>query len=234
MQPNRPQKSGNISNVSLDTLLQLYAYENKACTIEVRAAEDNGYIYIDKGNLVYCEFGNKKGKPALMEMLQLDEYFFEVKDGKRQVEPNINMPVEYALLDAIRLIDEENKPDEEGVMQNAASMSKNEELNDLLEKVVSTVDKVKGALAVAEDGIVLANKGVDTPEDLGAITTFVASAGVMIGDSLAIGNFRTAAVELKDMKLLAVNCKKYYLGILLEPTASITYTIDAIDKLLPT
>ena len=111
-------------------------------------------------------------------------------------------------------------------------MSTKKSLNELLEKIILEVEKIKGAAAVAEDGVVLAEVGLDDPEGIGAIAVFIGMSGNFIGETLKIGKLKTGVIDIEGQKLLVFNMGHFQIGVLLDSKASARFAISEISNLL--
>ena len=112
------------------------------------------------------------------------------------------------------------------------TLSPKKSLSEILERIILDVEKIKGAAAVAEDGIVLADVNIDDPDNIGAISVFIGMTGNYIGETLGIGSMKTGIVDIKGEKLLIFNVEDFLIGILLEPKASARFTISEVSAIL--
>lgn len=111
-------------------------------------------------------------------------------------------------------------------------MSPKKSLSEILERIVLDVEKIQGAAAVAEDGVVLADVSLEDAEGIGAIAVFIGMTGNYIGETLRIGDLKTGIVKIKGQKLLIFNVKSFQIGVLIEPKASARYSISEISTIL--
>ncbi len=111
-------------------------------------------------------------------------------------------------------------------------MNKKKGLKELLERIMTEVDNILGVVAVAEDGVVLAEVGIENAEGIGAITVFIGTTGNYIGDTLGIGQTYTSTVDIKDQKILTFNMGDYQIGVLIDRKSSARYIISGVNKLL--
>ena len=111
-------------------------------------------------------------------------------------------------------------------------MSTKKSLNELLEKIILEVEKIKGAAAVAEDGVVLADVGLEDAEGIGAIAVFIGMSGNFIGDNLKFGDMKSSVIEIEGQKLLVFNMSNFQLGVLIDAKASARFAISEINNIL--
>lgn len=96
------------------------------------------------------------------------------------------------------------------------------------------VEKVKGAAAVAEDGVVLADLGLEDSEGIGAISVFIGMTGNFIGQTLKMGKLLSGMIEIEGDKLLVFNMGNYQIGVLIDSKASARFIVNEITNLLET
>jgi predicted regulator of Ras-like GTPase activity (Roadblock/LC7/MglB family) len=113
-------------------------------------------------------------------------------------------------------------------------LSSKKSLNEILEKIVLEVEKVKGAAAVAEDGVVLADLGLEDSEGIGAISVFIGMAGNFIGQTLGVGKLLSGMIVIEGDKLLVFNMGNFQIGVLIEAKASARFAVSEITNLLET
>lgn len=97
--------SGNLKELSLADALQIFELTNKEGKLLISSVSNTGYISFKDRMIMDASFGNVYGEDALIEMLLLVEGQFnyepqEISSGR------IAKPVSFAMLDALRTIDE--------------------------------------------------------------------------------------------------------------------------------
>ncbi len=102
--------TGNLEEISLADLLQLFGTSRKSGVLVVRTDARVGKIYLDEGLLHFaCLEGQADVKPfkAVYRMLEWKQGFFELEPpDKRKVESPLDMSVQEVLMEAIRQQDE--------------------------------------------------------------------------------------------------------------------------------
>jgi CheY-like chemotaxis protein len=105
---------GRVENISLASFLQLLEMERKTCTLSVRSphpeAPAEGYrqgkLHFRAGRLVGAATGELSGREAALEIVTWENVDIEIADGCPAVEPEIEAPLSYLLMEGMRLKDE--------------------------------------------------------------------------------------------------------------------------------
>ena len=119
-------------NVGLLAFLRTLAYDKKSSIIKIKAKENKGIIYIEKGILKKCEFKGLEGIEAIKEILKLKDYTY-TKLTDLPIKAKISIPIEHALMEALRPIDETNKKDRENQKRYKSFDELNNKLKNNLE-----------------------------------------------------------------------------------------------------
>lgn len=100
--------SGDLSYLSIWQVLQMLAAEKKTGCLAVKSSIESK-IFVDEGYVIHCESKNYYGEEAFFEVLQCTEGKFTF--GVSLVQPNetINAPIEILLLEAAKLMDEQER-----------------------------------------------------------------------------------------------------------------------------
>jgi hypothetical protein len=105
-----PRMTGNLEEISLADLLQLFGTSRKSGVLVVRTEARVGRIYLDEGLLHFASLEGQPGiKPfkAIYRMIEWKQGFFELEPpDKRKVETPLDMSVQEVLMEAIRQQDE--------------------------------------------------------------------------------------------------------------------------------
>ncbi len=109
-----------------------------------------------------------------------------------------------------------------------------ESIRHLLEGLVSDIENVDGAFAVADDGVVLEEVNVEDSERIGAIAVFMGTIGVYVGESLHLGLMENGLVEFQGKKLIIIVRNIYYIGMLIDPKGSVKYIKSMVLDYLKT
>jgi CheY-like chemotaxis protein len=95
---------GVIRGLSLGSILQLLAWEQKSCTLTVNSKTGMGLLYLDRGEVVHAAFRDQEGFPAVYEILTWDRPDIEFVETCR-VERTIDLPLTELLLNVAMIID---------------------------------------------------------------------------------------------------------------------------------
>ncbi len=99
--------TGPIDGLGPQAVLQMFATSSPSGTLLLRLGQEEGVICFEGGLLILAQLGGKTGMKALVRMLSWREGVFEfraaVEDRQAKEAP---LPLEAALFDAVRQIDE--------------------------------------------------------------------------------------------------------------------------------
>jgi len=101
-----------IRGITLATFIQLMHIEKKSCTLKISRGEDLGYLFLWAGELYDAKYGTQSGEAAAYEILSWEETEIEMDSHCRHQERIITSSLEYLLIDAYRLRDEKQKPNQ--------------------------------------------------------------------------------------------------------------------------
>lgn len=105
-----PRMSGNLEEIPLPDLLQLFGTSRKAGVLVLRSAGREGRIYLNDGRIRFAEFVSSPGVPplkALYRMLTWDKGSFALDPpDKRELEGAIDVSAQEVLMEGFRQIDE--------------------------------------------------------------------------------------------------------------------------------
>jgi CheY-like chemotaxis protein len=103
---------GLIRGLSLGSILQLLAWEQKSCTLTVKSAAGVGHLYLHRGEVIHAAYRNQEGFPAAYEILTWDHPDIEFVETCR-VERTMDLPLTELLLN-VALITDSLGPNPEG------------------------------------------------------------------------------------------------------------------------
>jgi hypothetical protein len=110
--PTTKSMSGNIEEVPLPDLLQLFGTSKKNGVLSIRTNNDVGRIYMRKGNIYYATINDSRELGALKSvyrMLAWEKGFFDLEppDTERFAD-EVDSSVQEVLMEGLRLLDEMN------------------------------------------------------------------------------------------------------------------------------
>jgi CheY-like chemotaxis protein/predicted regulator of Ras-like GTPase activity (Roadblock/LC7/MglB family) len=154
---------GRVENISLASFLQLLEMERKTCTLSVRShdpdADREGKLYFRAGRLVGAATADLSGREAALEIVTWEHAEIEIADGCPPVEPEIEAPLSFLLMEGMRLKDEREQGQEPRVADEPADSPdlddaladpspRSEELSRLLAERLKRGKGTKGVEAV--------------------------------------------------------------------------------------
>lgn len=101
-----PATVGRITGITLFGFLQLIEVERKTGLIVVHAADQEGRLYFDRGNLVHAHTRRLDGLAAVQEIVAWPDPKLEIFYKRKSRERTIKEPLQHVLMEAARLLDE--------------------------------------------------------------------------------------------------------------------------------
>jgi CheY-like chemotaxis protein len=155
---------GRVENISLASFLQLLEMERKTCTLSIHShvpdADREGKLYFRSGRLIGATIGAAtgeiRGREAALEIVTWEHADIEIADGCPPVEPEIEAPLSFLLMEGMRLKDEREQggrppepveePDLDAALIDAPPRS--EELSRLLAERLTRGKGTRGVEAI--------------------------------------------------------------------------------------
>jgi len=100
---------GNLSQISLTDLLQIFSMNKKDGTITIYSDKGTGFIYLQDGNVVNATFEKVEGVKAFYRLLSIKNGKFEFIPHKALTPVRISSTTESLLMEGMRQIDEMKK-----------------------------------------------------------------------------------------------------------------------------
>ena len=142
---------GQIHGISLDSFLQMVQVEGKTCTLTVKTADEIGYLYFLKGDLIDAEAGEIKHKEAAALIISWNDPVIEIEEDCQKKTNNINQSIMDILMEGMKLKDDrksrekesvgpekgvaDKEEKKEGIISDLSMVEEAKEAEDLLEKV---------------------------------------------------------------------------------------------------
>jgi CheY-like chemotaxis protein len=187
--------SGNVEGISILDLLQLANLGKKSFKISVRQGAERGQIYFRKGEVIHAVTERLEGIAAFNEMVRWQRGEFETRSEARAPRTTVREPFQRLILEALRILDEENRRRTEQELGVAAAGAADRRRDlamvqaDL--ETLASIDGFLGACLVdGESGAVLGEHG-GGPFDL-----TIAAAGNT--EMVRAERGTLAALELRD------------------------------------
>jgi Tfp pilus assembly protein PilZ len=133
--------SGEIAEVGIQNLAQMFLTSMPTGTLTLQRGEHEGVIGFEKGMLCFARTGAASGLKALVRLMSWSEGRFEFHASLDRVEERESpVPVEAALFDAVRLLDEGERIDRSRLRDDARPrIAKARDGGSELSKVEATV-----------------------------------------------------------------------------------------------
>jgi DNA-binding response OmpR family regulator len=101
---------GHVHNVGLASFLQLVELEKKTCTLQVRAGELVGQLFMRKGELLDARTAALTGEEAALAILGWLNVSISIDSGCSVTERAIKKPTYHVVMEAMRVRDESIRP----------------------------------------------------------------------------------------------------------------------------
>ena len=143
---------GQIHGISLDSFLQMVQMEGKTCSLTVKTADEVGYLYFLKGDLIDAEAGEVKHKEAAALIISWNDPVIEIEEDCRKMTNNINQPIMNILMEGMKLKDDRKLREKESASPEKVAADKEEKKEDIIsglsmveesEEVEDLMEKVK-------------------------------------------------------------------------------------------
>ena len=102
----RSDPKGEIEGFSTTAFLQMIEMEEKTCTIQVKSAENVGFLFFRKGRLIAAANGDKRGEDAAYDILNWKDSAIQITHAEPEKRIEINRSLMHILVEAARRQDE--------------------------------------------------------------------------------------------------------------------------------
>lgn len=102
--------AGDLAEFSLVDLVQVAGVAGRVCCIKLMAADGNGALYLEGGELVGAAYENLSGLDAFVALVAARAGHFQVEDGARPAQPSDLGSVQKLLLEANARIESGDVP----------------------------------------------------------------------------------------------------------------------------
>jgi CheY-like chemotaxis protein len=106
MGQTKKEVEGDLQQIGLSDLLQVFAMNKKDGVLAVTSSRKNGYIFVSGGHVINARVGQIEGAKAFYRMLMWDQGKFRFTPGHPQTEVRINISTDQLLLEGMRQNDE--------------------------------------------------------------------------------------------------------------------------------
>lgn len=239
---------GVIKGMSLGTFVQMVGMEKKTCTLRVSAEDRRGSLAFMGGELIAAETDRARGAEAALDVLSWDRASIEVVPSCREQVREIDLALEYLLIEACRLKDERPRsaqatelpamPPVEAarVAPAAAAPTLQEQLRSLRE-----IEGYRGAAVLDESGALVASDAEDASLDLSAVGRSASeiAQGVHRSGKPALVEGCQEIVVRSSEAILLLRCsstaagKHFHVLVLLKPEGNQALAMVRLDALVP-
>jgi CheY-like chemotaxis protein/predicted regulator of Ras-like GTPase activity (Roadblock/LC7/MglB family) len=211
---------GTISDFQLSDLVQMNCLGRMTTALHIMGEDYEGTIYIEVGNIVHAECGDKEGEEAVFEMLNWEGGNFSTERGKRAPKESIIKGWQSLLLEGMRRVDE-SKPGRTSIGGKLVQIQ--QETIFILEKLVA----IKGVILATvfdPDGFPVASKiKAQSSQQYGIQELTPIISGLIkqietIGDEMKIRRPQSISIKFENayLKIDRIRDRKEFLVILAE------------------
>ncbi len=229
---------GELQEISLVNLIQVTCNDRTRAQLTVRGEGGEASLFFDGGEIVHAELGELQGKEALFQVLRWEHGSFELERDVAAPARTLNAGSMELLMAAMESIDASStgagQLEEDAIRQDVEAFEENlrRELEgsgvDLYEeraeqnvaRRLRRVPGIRGTVLVARDGTVLADDFDGDAAKDAAVAAFVGNAASELGEALALGTLERGSVQVGDDRVLVLEQRRYFAGLLLEDRAS--------------
>ena len=143
--------TGQIAEVGIQNLVQMFMCNMPTGTLTLQRGQHEGVIGFEKGMLCFTRLGAASGLKALVRLMSWTEGHFEFHASLDSVEERESpVPVEAALFDAVRILDEGERIDRSHLPADARPRLAQEETegNDLSKVEATVLELVRAGFTV--------------------------------------------------------------------------------------
>ena len=216
---------GSLNDLSVPTLVQSLIHEGLQAQIQFEQAEQVGWLYVDMGNIWYAAITNRNGSTILAageevvyELLSWKDGRFTIIRNKTPPTRNVQHSWDYLLMEGLRQWDEKREKDfgsENGsdlsileIEQEIANImaSKSEQIQMILNDVVSSSSDISGAVVVSNDGLLMASALTGTVDSnrVAAVSAGLVSLANRSVQQLSQGELQQTLIQASGGNIIAV------------------------------
>lgn len=207
---------GAVGGMPLSDVVQLKAYNRFTGTLSVEYDGQTGIIYFRNGEIVHAELGTILGEHAFYAMIRWPGGRFATQSGVAAPIRTIENSVSYLLLEAHRLMDEENNPDTP--RRDAPAEPARKPAPGIVERVAA-LKGVRSVVLLSEQGKTIGTAGEGVEE---LIRTAERLAGLAHGlaDHFGTGTFLSGVFQGDGIQAILFESRRNVLAVGLFPDAT--------------
>lgn len=208
---------GEVAGLGLTDIVQINAGNGFSGLIRVQNGDATGAIFFRDGDIVHSELGPKTGEEAFFDIIAWQGGRFTVQTNVFTALRTIHKSCEHLLLEAHRLHDEQRaRHDAAG---RAPAPAAPPQAPPGVVELARSVPDVTNAVLLTRAGSRVGGGGYEA-EVLGGQALFVGLLANELGNALAAGELRSAAVEGTRRHLFLFSSRSHVLGVTARPDAS--------------
>jgi len=178
-----------IRGITLATFLQLVRMEQKSCSLKVHSRGQTGYLFIRQGELVDAQTADLDGEAAAMSIVTWDNAEIEMDSTCRRNRKKIDSTIEYILMEAFRIKDEQTQTELTTQLSAAPGETTEPVPKDQLIEILHSSEAVR-EFAVFDDANFLVHQS-DEPCSLSKLDpAYILTVSQALGNQLDSGKVR--------------------------------------------
>lgn len=216
---SRPEKQsgfeGSVAGLSLTDVIQLKGHNRFTGAISVEYQQRQGMIFFRDGEIIHAEQDGVVGEQALYEILRWPGGRFAIQPKVTTTGRSIQQSIAYLLLEAHRIIDEENA----GLRPKGGAGTAPRRMSVIAERLLQ-IAGVGYAVLFKKDGSPVDDESAEA-KALAEKGSDLSRLGNRLGDLLGLGGVKSAAVQAKGEQQLLFEAKNHYISIAVDKESSL-------------
>ncbi len=198
------QVEGLRGTLAMTNVFDLFQFLNSSrktgqLLVDADSEQLEGRAYFSTGALVHVTAGTASGIDALVTMCGWEQGTFAFYDDVLSPQVTINMPMQHALMEAVRIHDERRRAEQSSGRpeQGGETMNRARSSTDVLEDFLK-VPGVLSAVVIGRDGFLIESAGASSAvivETLGAALAHAVNGVEEMGNELQVNKFQDLFVE---------------------------------------
>lgn len=199
---------GSVAGLPLTDVIQLKGHNRFTGAIFVEYRQRQGMIFFRDGEIIHAERGGAVGESALYEIIRWPGGRFAIQPKVSTTGRSISQCIGYLLLEAHRLMDEENagvRPAVEAIGAAPRRMS-------VIAERLLQIAGVDYAVLLRKEGTPVDDESTEA-DALARRGKDLSCLGNRLGDLLGLGGVKSAAVHSSAGKHLLFESKNHYISL---------------------
>lgn len=204
---------GSVAGLPLTDVIQLKGQNRFSGCIAVEYLQKQGMVFFRDGEIIHAEQGKKTGELAFYEIIRWPGGRFNIQPKVTTTSRTIQQSVTYLLLEAHRLMDEEQagiRP-EEGEGESEEGVGTKRKAGNIADRLLQ-IAGVAYAVLMRKDGSPVEDSGFEA-EALAGKGGRLAGIGNRLGELFGVGEVKSAAMHARTNQILLFEAKNHYVSI---------------------